>query len=388
MKTLTFSLPRRCLKPLGFSLVELLVAVAIGLLGILVMFQVWANWDQRKRSTASGSDAQVSGSIALYHLERDIKLAGYGFGNAGVLGCTVSAYDSARPNPDFSFTLTPVQIIDGANGAADQLITLYGNAATLSSSQTFIASSATSKKANTRTGLNKGHLAIIADSSTVCRLIEISDDTNVDSQTIEHAAGPYLNYLNSSVSSRYNPAAGYVATTQAGFIYNLGSLPQRNLWQIRRQKFASTNTTVYSQHFLTVQDDLHYTDTDADNTADWAEIGDGLINLQAEYGLDTNNDTIIDTWQATTPATWAQLKAIRFALLTRSPHYEISQTTPTAPRLPWKNSAGSDIAFTMTNLDGSTDSNPANDPNNWRHYRYRVYGSVVPLRNRVWGSSP
>jgi type IV pilus assembly protein PilW len=27
------------------------------------------------------------------------------------------------------------------------------------------------------------------------------------------------------------------------------------------------------------------------------------------------------------------------------------------------------------------------DPaNNWRHYRYRVYETVIPLRNMLWGS--
>jgi type IV pilus assembly protein PilW len=39
----------------------------------------------------------------------------------------------------------------------------------------------------------------------------------------------------------------------------------------------------------------------------------------------------------------------------------------------------------MTNVDGSADSDPANDPNNWRHYRYNVFEAVVPLRNVIIG---
>lgn len=372
----------------GFTLVELLVGVVIGLIGIVVMFQVWANWDQRKRTTASGSDAQISGAIALYNLERDIKLAGYGFGNSGTLGCTVSAYDSARPTPSFTFTLAPVQIVDGASGAPDQLITLFGNGPTMSGSQTFSASTTTSKKTNTRAGLQKGDLAISVDSSTVCRLLEITDNTNADSLTINHASGTYTNYLNTSVTARHNPAAGYAATTQIGSIYNLGTSPHRNIWQIRSQKFATSNTTLYSQRFLTMADDLNYADTDADSTNDWREIGEGIINLQAEYGLDTNNDTIIDTWQSTTPSSWSQLRAIRVALLARSQQYDVARITTVAPILPWKDGLGSDIDFTMTNVDGTADSDPLNSPNNWRNYRYRVYGSVVPLRNMVWGTSP
>jgi len=46
----------------------------------------------------------------------------------------------------------------------------------------------------------------------------------------------------------------------------------------------------------------------------------------------------------------------------------------------------------MTNVDGAADSNPGDavkgEPNNWRNYRYRVYETLVPLRNLVWGNIP
>ena len=38
----------------------------------------------------------------------------------------------------------------------------------------------------------------------------------------------------------------------------------------------------------------------------------------------------------------------------------------------------------MTNLDGTADTNPGT-PNDWRRYRYRVYETVIPLRNMLWG---
>ena len=41
----------------------------------------------------------------------------------------------------------------------------------------------------------------------------------------------------------------------------------------------------------------------------------------------------------------------------------------------------------MTDLNGTTDTNP-NDANNWRHYRYRVFERVIPLRNVIWGTAP
>ena len=76
----------------GFSMVELLVGVAIALIGMVLMFQVMERWEGRKRTTSSGSDAQVSGSIAVFSVERDLRMAGHGIGSATTeTGCSVVA---------------------------------------------------------------------------------------------------------------------------------------------------------------------------------------------------------------------------------------------------------------------------------------------------------
>jgi type IV pilus assembly protein PilW len=90
----------------GFTLVEVLVGVAIALIGMVMMFQAMGVWEARKRTTSAGSDAQVTGSIGMFTLERDLKLAGYGFGNSTAMGCTVSAYDSSGAAPGL-FTISP-----------------------------------------------------------------------------------------------------------------------------------------------------------------------------------------------------------------------------------------------------------------------------------------
>jgi len=149
----------------------------------------------------------------------------------------------------------------------------------------------------------------------------------------------------------------------------MGTLPQRNIWQISNGKT------------LGAVNDLRYIDSDGDNNNDTSAAADGIINLQAEYGLDTNNDTIVDTWQASAPATWSTVRAIRVGLLSRSQQYEKVAVTTAAPT--W---AGG--AFTMTNLDGSSGAVASEDANDWRHYRYRVYQTIIPLRNLVWGTSP
>ena len=65
--------------PRGFTLVELMVGLLIGLLASLAVMQVMWSSEGQKRTTTSGSDAQVDGALALSALQRAIQPAGYGF---------------------------------------------------------------------------------------------------------------------------------------------------------------------------------------------------------------------------------------------------------------------------------------------------------------------
>ncbi len=361
---------------------ELLVGVAIGLIGIAAMFQVLALWDKTKRSTAAGGDAQIVGTVGYFRLERDIKQAGLGFGTApaGVSGCTVAASANATATTTahtFSFPLVPVRIVQGASGAPDSLQVLYGNSSFFTSVQTYNDSTAFTKKASSRTGfqvyrnaagaVERGDVIVVADSSSPiqCALVEISGNSNADGYTLDHVAN----------SLRFNSATGTTTVGNSGSLFNLGPQPQLNVWSVNSDS-------------LVVTDALHRNAT--------ATVADGVIDLQAEYGLDTNGDLIVDTWQTGDPADWRQVLAIRVALLARSQHYEatrqlaggqVAYATGTAPDLPWPDSSGNALPFTMRNVDGSSDSNPQTD-NDWRNYRYRVYGGVISLRNMIWGVSP
>ena len=57
----------------GFTLVEILVGVAIGLIGLVAIFQAIAIWSKHTATTTSGGDAQVAGTLALFNIERDVK---------------------------------------------------------------------------------------------------------------------------------------------------------------------------------------------------------------------------------------------------------------------------------------------------------------------------
>ena len=52
----------------GMSLVEVMVAVVIGLIGILVITQAYINSDNFNRATLGEGGAQMNGLVALYSI--------------------------------------------------------------------------------------------------------------------------------------------------------------------------------------------------------------------------------------------------------------------------------------------------------------------------------
>lgn len=373
----------------GLSLVEIMVGVLIGMIGIIVIFQMLATSEARKRSASAGSDVQVSGVIGLTSLERDVREAGYGFASAGydtgitpVMGCTVNAYDTARPTPAFTYRLTPVQIIQGAGTASDTIIVLRGNGSTFPAAHVFTESSDTSKKTRGRAGISPRDYVLIGRVTPTldCMTAEITDVTDADALTIRHNQGTYsyTNYLPDGSTSvgtriaRHNNAAPPTAFT-AGYIFNLGNSPRRNLWTVLNGKLQITNDLLYSDV------------SPADTVNDFVEVADNVITLQAEYGIDANNNGRIESgeWTTTDPAVvtaWANVLAVRLGMLVRSGQYERTQVTTTVPS--W---AGGQ--FVISNLDGSVSTgNPTDPADNWRNYRYRVYETVIPLRNMLWGA--
>ena len=389
----------------GFSLIEVMIGAAIALIGMVVIFQVLTVWEERKRTTSAGSDAQVAGAIAMYSLERDLRLAGFGFGMTNFMGCSITAFDTVRAAAIQGtaaqpvFRLYPVEILKGAGGAADEIRVLYGNSEHFSANQNFILSpDAFSKRTQGgNTGFQPGELAIVAGNSPAnCDLVEITG-TATGGQDLVHAVGAYTNYLGQNVTARYNAAAGTGAIYTTGTMYNLGpaqqwqappptvSFAQWNIWHIQ----PTAGSTV--PRVLAWSDFLHVPPAGAV----WTEVAEGIVNLQAQYGYDDDGNNMIEcpngaalcewvntlvTPPLTAPIAWSKVRAVRVALLARSQQYEKLAVTNAAPA--W---AGG--AFAMTNVDGTADTNPG-DANDWRHYRYRVYQQVVPLRNMIWGTSP
>jgi len=386
MATRIASSPRR--RALGLSLVEILVGVAIGLIGIVAIFQAVAVWSKHTSTTSAGGDAQVAGTLALFNIERDLKQAGHGFARAAtaVLGCDVAFADSALARA-FNFGLRPVDIAASAGGAPDTITILYGDSSFYGAEGSFTDATATTKKLRRRAGFKRGDIAVVAVNAAAsaatanCQLVEINQDNDVDGYTVGHTAAPYNSFYAASaapqVTPRFNGASAPFSTS--GTIYNLGPQPRLDLWAIQGNRV------------LTRTDRIHATTP--------MQIADGVINLKAEYGIDSDGDGFVapGEWTATAPADWRRLLAIRVAVLVRSRQYErngdpaasgVRAVTPDAAK-PYYFGDPVNRKFRMTNLNSNVDTfdDVTADPNNWRFYRYRVYERVIPLRNMLWGTT-
>ena len=49
----------------GLSLIELMVGIAVGLIGMVAVFRALALWDTQTRSISAGEDAQVTGTLVI-----------------------------------------------------------------------------------------------------------------------------------------------------------------------------------------------------------------------------------------------------------------------------------------------------------------------------------
>jgi type IV pilus assembly protein PilW len=366
------------LRSRGISLIEVLVGIVIGLIGMLVIFQTISAWDARTRVSTSSGDAQIAGSLAMFNLERDLRLAGMGFGTAGApeLGCVVNAYDNSASGAT-NFTLRPVNIVDGdPAGVPDTIEVFYGNSPFFAKLQQFSGATANQlTAAPSKYGFKRGDVAVITDTANNCRLLQITDDPAGDDYTLAFATGNYISfYTNVATPVRWNSASASMPAIAAGNLYNLGPAPRDDLWSVD----PTTGTLRYVNSM------------DATNPAQFFGVAEGVIDLKAEYGYDADGDKRITDaeWTKAPPVDWTRVRAVRVALLVRGQAYAAPPASdPEAPNFISPNPTYFDGTrqFAMKNVDGTPDSDVRPSPNNWRYYRYRVYEKVVPLRNMIWG---
>ena len=253
----------------GFSLVEVLVGVTIGLIGCIIIFQVFAVHEGYKRSTTSGADAQVAGALGLYAVERDLKLAGYGLHDRVAFGCNMVAYTSTRSTPSYSLRFVPVQIHAGATAADSDIVGVnYGTPLDFGPGYGLTAANmapGNNFRMENRAGLRFfDFLLVYQPSQTTCALVNAVNLPLESPPGGGSAAAPACGGSNTTdaveicataktdadgVARIYNPAGGVAgaptytvsATTTNSRFYNLGAEPTFNIYRVLNNNLSVCN---------------------------------------------------------------------------------------------------------------------------------------------------
>lgn len=358
----------KMIKQKGFSLVELMVGLVIGLFVSLAIYNVFGVFEKQKRVTTGNSDAQTNGAIAIYNIQRDAEKAGFALpvysNDFTPFNCPINTtFDHDNNAGTAAIGLSPVVITDG--GAGSDIVSIRAG---------------DSMRGGIATSMIAGTAANIAQVDT----------------TIGCGVGD-------TVLVMRDPPANGCSLTRTTAITAAGITP-------RRVTFGAAANVAPGNNFscLGVWNELRYSIV-ANQLNRSGEIVGGIpsanpvpivadvVNMQAQYGVSaTAASNRVERWVDAT-GNWApavitvadrnRIKAIRVAIVARNGLLENTNVTAAAP-----------IAWTDVSIEAPVGSgnnvvsaapviNLATTDANWRRYRYRVYESIIPIRNVIWSGS-
>lgn len=340
----------------GFSLIEIMVGLVIGLIATIVIMQVFSAFEGQKRTTTGSADAQTNGSIALFTMVRDIQMAGFG----------LPVFDTQNPplkcNPSPTINLAsatnvdmfPIQILDGGVGLSDTIRIRYATDGANAQGGIAIkivgpAPAVPTVAVDNNLGCNNGDVVLLSN-GTACNMTTVND-TTLSSDT-----------THITLVSSTGVAIG-------------GSIACMGRWT------QFTYTVVNNQ--------LQRNDG---NIATATPIVSEVVNIQAQYGISGDpKSNQITNWVDATGA-WATpgvtsatcdaananrncIRAVHIAVVARNGLLEKTNVTAAAP-VAWA-TVGTSTTPTIS-LTGIP---------NWQQYRYRVYDTIIPLRNMIWAKN-
>jgi type IV pilus assembly protein PilW len=359
----------------GVGLVEVMVSVIIGMLLVLVIYQIYEVSEGQKRTITSGSDAQQNASVGIHLLARDLSVAGNGIASSvsALVGCPFNSANLAQ-----SVFPLPVFITTGASdNVPDTISVFYGGSSTLSTpAQLTAPSTPNTYQVASPVGFSDKDVIVAAQGPT-CTVSTID------------VGGVSVNPANGLTTLSYTPVAGNIGATYSApgaSIVNLGkstcaggTAQQATVGRIEYSVDASTQALRTQNVFDIVCGTVVNPATFTVNP-----VVSDVVNLKALYGLDLDGDGIVDSWQdsngawianllapATLPAArqaaLRNLVAVRIAIVTRSEQYEKDPVTPSP----------------ITMFDGAQQLSMTLSTDD-QHYRYKVLETVIPLRNVLY----
>jgi type IV pilus assembly protein PilW len=362
----------------GFSLVEVLVAMVIGLIGLIVMMQMFSVFEAQKRTTSSGDDALSGGAVSLYGIQRDMQQSGWGISSLELIGCSVSGLLAGGAN----LPMVPVTInsaaITGQDANTDTLLIVSGNG----------NGNVEGDLIDSLPGGNAFAVhtpkAFYVNDRVVAAPKARTDPCNLASTNVTAVASP-------------NVSVGAVAAGigTGDLLFSLGATPAVRAYAVRNQNLTVCDYRVNNCGSA----------GNNGNSAIWVPIANNVVSLRAQYGRDSalvQMDAIADVWDQTVPTTatpisstgakntpacaLARILAVRIALVARSSQPEkqlAGGAHVTAAVPPWAGSDPVAVAADATEAAAVAFSFPSPDPTwpTWQDFRYKIFQTVVPLRN-------
>ena len=344
----------------GLSLVELMVGLVIGLVTTLVIMQIFSAFEGQKRSTMGSADAQTNGSIALFTMQRDLQMAGFGLPvfntqNPPLKCNTTVTVDHDGNAATAAIDMFPITITDGGVGASDVIQIRYSEDGAISKAGIAIevdGLDVSDAKVENNLGCNgTDHV----DSNTgIGDVVMISSCTTCNMTRINNT-NAYL-----ATNPKHIPLLNTTGVVSGASITCMGAWNQ------------FTYTVVNNQLQRNVASEVNATPLVSD-----------IVNIQAQYGIsDSAASNKVTSWVSAT-APWNaptveqrnRIRAVRVAVVARNGMMEKANVTATAP-IAWPDEVG----FPAPTIDLSADAN-------WQRYRYRVYETIIPLRNMIWSSN-
>lgn len=385
----------------GFSLVELMVSVVIGLLAVLFATRMMTDAERNKQAALGGSDSMQNGMVAMFSISSDAEHAGFGLNDPLIAGCDTELEDTggyelaqatrgaAVVRPLAAAIIEPGAV--GADGAAPDQLSLYAGS---SLSGTGTLGVTTDYIGGTRIdvdrvpyGFSQGDVLLVAPGQPGgrCSLAQLSSDPD---QLAPPPAQQFVMIANAGY--RFNSGAlGAQYVGGASRIFNLG--PAANL--------ALRTWSVDGGYLRLRATDL------AGAGEDSQAVADNIVSLKAQYGFDTRTGDLFTPEDGMRIGAWSSamidadgdgvvggagdyqhVAALRIAVVARAKNPERPNATSgactatTVRPTVFASADAQGVAAVPVQVNVAV----ANDPVSWRCYRYRVFETIVPLRNAGW----
>ncbi len=384
---MNLSLHRRA----GFSVVELMVAMTVGLLAMTFATRLLVSAEQNKASSLGGSDQMQNGMLALFSINEDAAQAGWGLNDELLVGCNTTFADTSgfelATDDSSGADRTPLApVIIQNNAAGSDTISLYAG-----TSQTGVGSvkvrslyaGADTLDIDTQApfGFASGDAIVVATepSGGNCTIAQLSADPLASS--LQFSSGSDYRFNTGSLGVN-----GYAAGRAR--VFNLGPAAKLSL-----------HTWTAANGVLT----LRASNLEGATGAGVAVVSN-IVALKAQYGFDTRAAAIFDSASSMQVQEWSntmidadgvggvgnagdyrRVAAVRIAIVARSAQPEKADSAgvcsaTTAQPVVFATASPAGVAAVPVTVEVKL----ANDPFSWKCYRYRVFEAIVPIRNSGW----